>query len=140
MRMPRTLAVLVLLIAALAVSCGSDQDDAVSVATATAAPATATATKPPATASTAAVPAPVARCATAAKAMDASYFKLVDKQRGLDADYVPADLVALPDRLAVPGFAGQRMRREPADAMVRMLDAADAQGIELRVRSSYRSY
>jgi D-alanyl-D-alanine carboxypeptidase len=83
---------------------------------------------------------PVAACKAAAKSGDPSLYRLVDKQRALPADYVPPDLVPIPDRLDVPGFPGQRMRKAAADAMVTLLDAADAQGVQLRVRSSYRSY
>ncbi len=120
--------------AALLAACGSEESGA-TVATATAtAPATSAATSTPTAVS------PVAACVRAAKAGDTSLYRLVDKQRSLPADLAPSDLVAIPDRLAVPGFAGQRMRREAADALVKLLDAADAQGVQLRARSTYRSY
>ncbi len=120
--------------AALITACGGDKPAVITPATNTPAAASTV------TAAATAASSPAATCAQAAKKSDASLFKLVDKQRSLPADLAPSDLVAIPDRLAVPGFAGQRMRKEPADALVKLLDAADAQGIQLRARSTYRSY
>ena len=65
---------------------------------------------------------------------------VVDKQRGLPADYVPPDLAALDAGLAAPGFGGLLLRAEAAGALSRMLSAATAAGHDIRVRSAYRSY
>ena len=64
----------------------------------------------------------------------------MDKQRGLPADYRPADLQTIDDRWAVPGFPGQSMRAIAVEPMVQMLSAAQAQGVRIRIKSSYRSY
>ena len=127
-------ALLLSITVALLAACGSKPATGVTMTITTPSPTVALATRTPA------APSPVAACAAAAKAGDGSLYRIVDKERALPADFVPADLVAIPDRLAVPGFPGQRLRRDAADALVTLLDAADAQGVELRVRSSYRSY
>ena len=41
---------------------------------------------------------------------------------------------------SAPGFPGESMRADAAAAMVQLLGAAQAQGVELRIRSSFRSY
>ena len=65
---------------------------------------------------------------------------IVDKEHELPQTYVPPNLVEIsPDWLA-PGFANQLLRSEAADALVALLQAAGAEGHELRVRSAYRSY
>lgn len=66
--------------------------------------------------------------------------RVVDKQRGLPSSYVPTDLVRLDDAWTVPGFAGQRLRPQTATALVALLRDAEAQGMKLRVRSTFRSY
>ena len=66
--------------------------------------------------------------------------RVVDKQRGLAAGYAPGDLVRLDDAWAAPGFAGQRLRPQTATALVALLRDAEAQGMKLRVRSTFRSY
>ena len=65
---------------------------------------------------------------------------VVDKQRGLPAEFVPPDLVAVAEELAAPGFGGLVLRAEAAGALSRMLSAAAADGHDMRVRSAYRSY
>ncbi|MFA7249087.1 MAG: M15 family metallopeptidase [Dehalococcoidia bacterium] len=102
-------------------------------------------TPPPGPTPTAAAPKPVASstgdsCAAFAKAADPFLLRIVDKQRGLPGDYRPADLQAINDAWAAPGFPGESMRAIAAGPMVQMLEAAQAQGIELRIRSSFRSY
>jgi D-alanyl-D-alanine carboxypeptidase len=79
-------------------------------------------------------------CAAFAQASDPYLLRVVDKERGLPADYRPGDLQAIDDRWAVAGFAGQVLRAPAAGALVEMLAAAQAQGITLRTRSSFRSY
>lgn len=66
--------------------------------------------------------------------------RLVDKERGLSPDDVPTDLVRIDDQWAAPGFPGQSLRQPAADALVGLLEAAEAAGHELRIRSTYRSY
>lgn len=66
--------------------------------------------------------------------------RVVDKQRGLPAEYAPADLQRVEDRLSVPGFEGQRLQREAAEALVTLLAGARAAGYDLRVRSGFRTY
>ncbi len=79
-------------------------------------------------------------CAAFARTADPFLLRVVDKQRGLPADYRPADLQVFDDRWAVPGFPGQSMRAMATGPMVEMLSAAQAQGVQLRIKSSFRSY
>jgi D-alanyl-D-alanine carboxypeptidase len=62
----------------------------------------------------------------------------VNKELGLAPDCQPNDLVALPARYTYGGE--QLLRREAADALVTMLEAAARDGIEMFATSSYRSY
>ncbi|MFA7296961.1 MAG: M15 family metallopeptidase [Dehalococcoidia bacterium] len=105
--------------------------------------------KPPASTSTPAPTSVAMTVATAAATSAASAcvpgtgepdLRVVDKQRGLAASYVPGDLVRLDDAWAAPGFAGQRLRPQTATALVALLRDAEAQGMKLRVRSTFRSY
>lgn len=74
--------------------------------------------------------------------LDPIYTVLVDKTNALPESFVPADLVALdtaaPD-LAV-NRAGHRLTASTTDALVRMSADAAADGIQLLVSSTYRSY
>ncbi len=63
----------------------------------------------------------------------------VDKDHALPADYVPPALATIPGAYRAPGFGGE-LRQEAVDALVRMLDDADAAGHDVRARSAYRSY
>ncbi len=127
-------------LAVFVVGCGyASGDGGVSLGTPTSVPTQAV-TRAPASTATAVGPAETCARATPEDSSAADILTLVDKERSLPADFEPADLVAVPDRLAVPGFPGQRMRSEAAEALVALLDAADSEGIELRARSTYRSY
>ncbi len=83
---------------------------------------------------------PPSACAVFAATADPFLLRVVNKERGLPTDYRPTDLEAIDDRWAAPGYPGQSMRGQAAGALVVMLSAADAQGVELRVRSSFRTY
>jgi len=65
---------------------------------------------------------------------------VVDKRHALPANAAPSDLVTLASEYVAPGFEGAQLRREAASALGRMLEAAQAAGHDLRVRSAYRSY
>ncbi|MGE3857345.1 MAG: D-alanyl-D-alanine carboxypeptidase family protein [Dehalococcoidia bacterium] len=136
-RRPVRLAPLLLAIAGFALAaCGGDGTAAeVRVNTPTATPSPA-ATAAVATRTT---PAPDS-CAAFAQKADPYLLKVVDKQRGLPQDYRPTDLQAIDARWATPGFAAASMRADAASAIVQLLSAAEAQGVELRIRSSFRSY
>lgn len=65
---------------------------------------------------------------------------LVDKSHGLSPENGPADLVPLeryPLALSRPGLA---LRREVIPDLLAMVESARAQGIELAISSTYRSY
>lgn len=66
---------------------------------------------------------------------------LVNKQTGqqLASDWSPRDLVGIPTPYRMPGRDGE-LRGPVVDALITMLDAARDDGIELGVRSAYRSY
>lgn len=110
----------------LAAACGSDAPE-VTVSAASSTPVAATAT-------------PESACAAFARTADPFLLRVVDKQRGLPADYAPDDLQTIEDRWAAPGYTAQSMRAEAAEPLVRLLAAADADGVTLRIRSSFRSY
>ncbi len=62
----------------------------------------------------------------------------IDKEHALDPDCEPGDLVPLPAEVTDGG--SHLLRREAADALMRLLDAARADGHRLFVVSAYRSY
>ncbi len=63
----------------------------------------------------------------------------VDKDHALPADYVPPTLATIPRAYRAPGWPGE-LRQEAVDALILMLDDADAAGHDIRARSAYRSY
>lgn len=63
---------------------------------------------------------------------------LITKQQGVPASYVPSDLTPLPPRLLAS--SGVRLRGPAAEAVVRLIDAAAADGLQLFVLSGFRSY
>lgn len=67
---------------------------------------------------------------------------LVKKGFYLPADYEPSDLVNPdPDKVKVASDCDDaRLRKEAADALVEMFDAAKKEGYDLVVNSAYRSY
>ncbi|MGQ9630573.1 MAG: M15 family metallopeptidase [bacterium] len=62
----------------------------------------------------------------------------VDRWTPLPRDYVPSDLVILPEDVRVG--RPLRMRREAAEAFTRMIREARKEGIEITIISAYRSY
>jgi D-alanyl-D-alanine carboxypeptidase len=62
--------------------------------------------------------------------------QLVNKDHLLSADYVPSDLVGLSLKSVRP----VQMRKEAAEALTKMFDAASRDGITLSANSGYRSY
>jgi zinc D-Ala-D-Ala carboxypeptidase len=66
---------------------------------------------------------------------------LIDQRHTLPADYAPADLVSLQEhRVPTLGSGVLQLRREAAEALRRLVEAATADGEELVVASAYRSY
>ncbi len=63
----------------------------------------------------------------------------VDRWWGLPLDYEPDDLVPTPERYRVELKRDFPLRREASDALVAMLDAALADGTDIRITSAYRS-
>ena len=127
------------LVGTVLIACGSSTPPAVKIVAATPQATVATvAATAAATPRTTATRAALESCT--AKAADPFLLRVVDKQRGLPQDYRPADLQVIDDRWAAPGFPGATMRAASAGPLVEMLTAAQAQGVELRVRSSFRSY
>jgi LAS superfamily LD-carboxypeptidase LdcB len=67
-----------------------------------------------------------------------SILLIANKKHKLPDGYVPSDLVEI---TSVPKQDRQEMmRREAADALVAMFDAASQQGVQLYLTSAYRSY
>lgn len=62
---------------------------------------------------------------------------IVNKARPLPSDFSPDDLVNLPDDLTA---GSQQLREQAAEATEEMFKAAQDDGVELQVVSSYRSY
>lgn len=67
--------------------------------------------------------------------------EVVNRWWGIPHEYEPSDLVTLPDAYVSRPDSDReyQLRREAAEAMMRMLDAAEAEGFGLRVASPYRS-
>jgi zinc D-Ala-D-Ala carboxypeptidase len=64
---------------------------------------------------------------------------LVDRSHSLPSDYAPKDLVPLQD-YGVPALGSEMLRREVAEHLGRLVEAAAADGEELVVASAFRSY
>lgn len=64
--------------------------------------------------------------------------EFVNRWWGIPISYEPSDLVKLDPRLTAGGRE-QSLRREAAESITRMLDDARAEGVDIRVTSSYRS-
>lgn len=64
---------------------------------------------------------------------------LVTRQRGISPAYVPPDLVPIPPEHTV-SRSQVLLRKDAAEALVRMFNAAQADGYELLALSGYRSY
>lgn len=67
--------------------------------------------------------------------------EIVDKTTSLPADYIPDDLVKIPQKwnFHAPDYP-KYLRRYVADRIVQMLQNAEEQGIHIRVFSAFRSY
>ena len=72
-------------------------------------------------------------------AVMSEYVKLVNREVLLDEEYVPEDLVYV-DQRQLATSAKVMLRQECYDALQRMMEAAQLEGINLYVRSGYRSY
>jgi hypothetical protein len=64
--------------------------------------------------------------------------EIVNRWWGVPLDYEPSDLVPVPERFS-SGRDAHTLRREACEALVAMFEAAEAEGLHLRVSSSYRS-
>lgn len=72
---------------------------------------------------------------------DDEYLILANKTHGLDKDYWPEDLVTIDRCVSGVGNADtHKMRTVAADALNLMLDAASAEGYDIRLRTGFRSY
>lgn len=69
-------------------------------------------------------------------AQSGSLEQLVNKTHTLSRDYVPHDLVTL----NVKSVRAVQLRKEAAEALYRMFDAASKNGVTLAANSGYRSY
>jgi zinc D-Ala-D-Ala carboxypeptidase len=126
-RPSRTIALLALIVAALALAaCGggssgaADKGPRLSVTTAPATPA-------PTVSSMPLLPA------------DKSLLTLVTTDRALSSSYVPPDLVPISPEFT-SSVEMQQLRRPAAEALTQMLTDARAAGLFIKVNSAYRSY
>ncbi len=69
----------------------------------------------------------------------AGFITLVNRQHLLDSDYAPQDLTVINVR-CVSSIRGDMLRKTALDAMRRMFEAADADGMTLYLKSVYRPY
>jgi D-alanyl-D-alanine carboxypeptidase len=69
-----------------------------------------------------------------------AYDAVVNKIRNLPADYIPPDLVTVNVPTCLPNPEIRQLRKEAADALYNMFEAAKKDGINLVARSGYRSY
>jgi len=112
---------------ALTLACGEDEPGVIIGTTTvdpTAEPATEVPTSPP----------------TPAAEFDVDLHVLVDKARALPDGYVPPNLEYLPPEWHAPEVGGLQLRSDVIDALRPMFAAAAEDGVELRIRSAYRSY
>ena len=111
----------------LIAACSTDPD-AIEVSVA---PTTAT---PSATPTSTATPSP-----TPPAYFDEDLHVLVSKAYALPDGFVPSGLQAIPADWLMPGQGGE-LRAITLDALAPMIEAAAADGVDLRIRSPYRSY
>lgn len=71
---------------------------------------------------------------------DRKLFLLVDKKHGLPREYEPNDLVTLDGYGIRTGRPNLQLRKSAAQALSRMAEEAQKEGIELFVSSAYRSF
>ncbi|MBB6672118.1 M15 family metallopeptidase [Cohnella nanjingensis] len=73
-------------------------------------------------------------------ASDPSIQILVNKQKSLDADYAPEDLVRVDVPTVLKSEEVNQLRKEAADALKALFAGAETAGFKLYARSGYRSY
>ena len=75
------------------------------------------------------------------KGPDAAALALVTKTQALSADYAPSDLVSL-NEFGIPTYGNDKeeLRLQPAMELAEMFAIAQREGLQLIVRSAYRSY
>lgn len=71
---------------------------------------------------------------------DVDLLIVVDKQRALPTGYAPLDLQQLPDELTAPGYGLSSVTQVIVSPLKDLLEAATADGLDIRVTSGYRSY
>lgn len=69
---------------------------------------------------------------------DGDLLVLVNKQYAVSADYYPSDMVAVDGSLSTN--QGLYFKREAYEAYLKMLKAAESEGISFKICSTYRSY
>lgn len=69
---------------------------------------------------------------------DGDLLVLVNKQYAVSADYYPSDMVAVDGSLSTN--QGLYFKREAYEAYLKMLEAAESEGISFKICSTYRSY
>ncbi len=109
--------------------CGGDDGVDIQTATSTPTESATPATETPTPTATSSVPA----------YYDADLHQLVSKTYSLAADYVPPGLQAIPDNWLMGGQGGL-LRSDVLGALEPMMSDAWADGVDLRIRSAYRSY
>ena len=82
----------------------------------------------------------IVNCSPVSQLRDADLVPLVTKEQALPSDFVPADLVTLPEQWVLLALGSERLTAEAAGALEAMLQAASDAGHEIVVRSAYRSY
>ncbi|MCK9485674.1 MAG: M15 family metallopeptidase [Dehalococcoidia bacterium] len=124
-------AVLVAAIAApLIQACGGDEEPQVQVNTPTATP---TEAPPEPTPTSTVTPEPEV-------GFNPDLHLLVDKDRALPDGFVPPDLEPIPASWHIPEFGGLQLRAPVIEALAPMRAAAASDGVDLLIRSAYRSY
>ena len=76
------------------------------------------------------------------KVVDDNYLLLVNRSHILAEDYVPDDMVTVKYAVSGVGKKGEtdQLRKVAAEAFVKMVEAAAEQGIDIKMRTGYRSY
>jgi LAS superfamily LD-carboxypeptidase LdcB len=65
---------------------------------------------------------------------------MVDRTLSLPLDYRPADLMPVPNRYKANGYTSRHLllRREALDVFTRLIDAAEGDGVNIRILSAFR--
>ncbi|MBR4618288.1 MAG: M15 family metallopeptidase [Bacilli bacterium] len=74
------------------------------------------------------------------KVTDKTKTVLANKHHYLGKDYIPNNLISVPEKYTIDGDLSTKGTKEAVDAAITMIKAAEKDGLKLFVNSGYRSY